>query len=170
MARDDDAEASERLLRTMDAAAEASTSADRRRVRRAAFVTAACCAAVAAATTYAGANGRWTRGDGAALRAVDEDLTRLSYDPRAMSIGYDGADASSTLGAKNETEGDRRDEALVGANDDGVSARGRGRNQTGGYSRSGGKVDYTSFDGIRRMDSSFTGTEATGNSSTPKKI
>jgi hypothetical protein len=115
MARDDDAEASERLLRTMDAAAEASTSADRRRVRRAAFVTAACCAAVAAATTYAGANGRWTRGDGAALRAVDEDVTRLSYDPRAMSIGYDEADASSTLGAKNETEDDRPDEALVGA-------------------------------------------------------
>ena len=98
MAREGDEEASERLLRAMDGGVEASTSADRRRGRRIAFVAAACCCAAAAAA-YASANGGWAHRNGAALREIDDDVMHLSYDPRAMSIGYDEVNAS-TAGAK----------------------------------------------------------------------
>ena len=113
MAREGDEEASERLLRAMDGGVEASTSADRRWGRRIAFVAAACCCA-AAAYAYASANGAWAHRHGAALREIDDDVMHLSYDPRAMSIGYDEVNAS-TAGAKEEAGTRRSDEARVGA-------------------------------------------------------
>ena len=132
-----------------------------------AFVAAACCCAAARAATSA--NGGWAHRNGAALREIDDDVMHLSYDPRAMSIGYDEVNAASA-GAKEEAGTRRSDEGRASArDDDGVSAWSWNESD-GGCSQSGGKVDYTSFDGTRRMDSSFMGTEATGNLSTPRKI